>query len=282
MMKETPLLLLATILLCFFPSSCRQNRADDIPATENAPSSPDSMLYGLTCDGTTDSVLVFLPFSTGADPVTYNIETARAAGNVIGNPSIGDWVGIILNPEDTTEATMVVNLDQLKGTWTYPVRPVWKDKAKLSPRALRRKLAELPDSLKEAYMVPREYGFTLKRSSVASPVGYVISKSSLYDDSPVEYPEVKRYTNWVCRNGQLILTSVKDTADNSVTATPGTKSVLTTYDTLDFVFLSDDSLILRRQDGRQLHMHRRLSAELANLKAQQAADIIQTGNKKKK
>ena len=55
-----------------------------------------------------------------------------------------------------------------------------------------------------------------------------------------------------------------------------------TYDTLSFVFLSDDSLILRRQDGRQIHMHRKQSAELANLKAQKAADIIQSGTKSKK
>ena len=281
MMKTSPLLLAVTVLLTIFPSSCRQTPADDTPSAVDTVSPPDSMIYGLTCDGTTDSVLVFLPFTRGADPVSYNIVTARATGKVIGRPSLGDWVGIILNPNDTTEATMVVNLDQLKGTWTYPVRPSWKDKSKLSPRAMRQKLAELPDSLKEAYMVPREYGFTLKRSSVASPVGFVRNKSSLHDDSPVEYPEVKRYTNWICRNGQLILTSVRDTADNRP-AQHNTRNMPATYDTLSFVFLSDDSLILRRQDRRQIHMHRKQSAELANLKAQKAADIIQSGTKSKK
>ena len=58
--------------------------------------------------------------------------------------------------------------------------------------------------------------------------------------------------------------------------------MLCVWNATEFVFLSDDSLILRRQDGRQIHMHRKQSAELANLKAQKAADIIQSGNKSKK
>ena len=32
----------------------------------------DKMIYGLTCDGCTDSTIVFLP-NEGGDPVTYNI-----------------------------------------------------------------------------------------------------------------------------------------------------------------------------------------------------------------
>lgn len=51
------------------------------------------MIYGLSCDGTNDSVIVFLPFESGVDPIIYNIETAKRAGKIIGQPQIGDWVG---------------------------------------------------------------------------------------------------------------------------------------------------------------------------------------------
>ncbi|MCM1080060.1 MAG: lipocalin family protein [Bacteroidales bacterium] len=238
----------------------------------------DSMIYGLSCDGTNDSVIVFLPFENGVDPIVYNIEVAKKTGKVIGQPQIGDWVGLKINPEDSTEATMVVDLDQLKGTWTFEVRPTWKDSAKMSRRALRRKLNEIPDSLKEAYLVPREYGFTLKRSSVASPVGYVMQKSSLEDDSPVEYPVVKHYTSWKCRNGRLILISaadvpgnVKSTDDNASKHTQA-KEV---YDTLDFIFMTNDSLVLQNSVKQRIAFHRKESAMAANAHAQKAADVTE-------
>lgn len=262
-------------LLVFFFSviavSCDGQKDQDSAPEPSVSAVRDTMLYGLSCDGTTDSVIVFLPF-TGADPVAYNIEDAHAAGRIIGKPSIGDWVAIALNPMDTTEATMVIDLDQLKGTWTYSVLPTWKDKSRMSARALRRKMAELPDSLREAYLVPREYGVTLKRSHVAQPVGYVRSQVSLYDDSPVEYPKVKRYTRWECKNGQLILGSVKnDTLP--LTAVAQTEDMQ--FDTLDFVFMTADSLVVTTQDKRRIAFHRKASAEVANIKAQKAAEKTQ-------
>lgn len=235
---------------------------------------PDSMIYGLSCDGTNDSVIVFLPFTHGADPVTYNIEDAKANGRIIGKPQIGDWVGVILNPNDSTEATMVVNLDKLKGTWTYQVRPTWKDASRLTARAMRKNFAEMPDSIKEAYLVPREYGFTLKRSSMASPVGFVRGTSSLEDDSPVEYPKVKYYTKWKTRNGHLILTSV----DSLILATENNKEALKKqkehYDTLDFVFMAEDSLVLRTRKNETISFHRKANAITANAEAQKAAQKV--------
>lgn len=236
----------------------------------------DSMIYGLSCDGTNDSVIVFLPFKDGADPVSYNIEVAKAEGRVIGQPQIGDWVGIMLNPADTTEATMVINLDQLKATWTYSVRPTWKDASKLSRRALARKLNEIPDSLREAYMVPREYGFTLQRGHVAKAVGRVRRESSLEDDSPVEYPAVKNYTGWKTLNGQLILISTdrqelplasldKDKAEKPA---PKPKEF---YDTLRFVMMTADSLVVQTSQHKRLAFHRQENARTANAEAQKAA-----------
>lgn len=240
----------------------------------------DSMVYGLSCDGTNDSVIVFLPFRDGADPETYNIETAKREGRIIGQPQIGDWVGLQINPEDSTEATMVVDLDQLKGTWTFEVRPTWKDAAKMSRRALRRKLNEIPDSLKEAYLVPREYGFTLKRSSVASPVGYVMQNSSLEDDSPVEYPKVKHYTGWKCRNGRLILVSTTDgMAEGKNTGAKESdqkqRDGVEVHDTLDFVFMTNDSLVLLDKTRQRIAFHRKASAMAANANAQKAAQVTE-------
>lgn len=256
--------------------SCNGNKSADTE-TSAVTEEKDSMLYGLSCDGTNDSVIVFLPFGNGVDPITYNIETAKRMGRIIGQPQIGDWVGVKINPEDSTEATMVVDLDQLKGTWTYEVRPTWKDATKMSRRALRRKLNEIPDSLKEAYLVPREYGFTLKRSSVASPVGYVMQNSSLEDDSPVEYPTVKHYTGWKCRNGRLILTSSMDRM-RGAKVTDGEKQPqkpAEMHDTLDFVFMTNDSLVLQSSKGERIAFHRKASAMAANAHAQKAAEVTE-------
>lgn len=257
--------------------SCTSNETRQEPDAE-VTAEPDSMIYGLSCDGTNDSVIVFLPFKEGVDPITYNIEDANANGKVFGKPQIGDWVGMIVNPNDSTEATMVVNLDKLKGTWTYEVRPTWKDASKLTARAMRRNFAEMPDSLKEAYLIPREYGFTLKRSSQASPVGMVRGKSSLEDDSPVEYPKVKYYTGWKTRNGHLILTST-DQPQLLTAASEGDKAKAEKpqerYDTLDFVFMSEDSLVMLTRQNKRIEFHRKENARMANAEAQKAVQKVQ-------
>lgn len=264
MLRFTPIILVLTALL-----SCGGPKAPEA-APAQVVAEPDSMLHGLSCDGTNDSVIVFLPLdSVGADPVVYNIETAKAQHRIFGRPEIGDWVGVILNPEDSTEATMVIDLDQLKGTWTYEVRPTWKAASKMSRRALRRKMAELPDSLREAYMVPREYGFTLKRSSAASPVGYVMAQSSLTDDSPVEYPAVRNVTGWKCRNGRLILT----VADAPLTTASGTaRKPRERHYALDFVMMSEDSLVLDDEDGNRVSLHRKQNAMTVNDAARKAVE----------
>lgn len=269
-----PLLAIAFIAVSL--SSCWRD-SEKTTEAETPVAEPDSMIYGLSCDGTNDSVIVFLPFIDGADPIVYHIEEAKAQGHVYGKLQIGDWVGIILNPKDSTEATMVINLDKLKGTWTYQVKPTWKDASKLTARAIRKNFAEMPDSLKEAYLVPREYGFTLKRSSVASPVGFVRNSSSLEDDSPVEYPQVKRYTGWKSRNGQLILISsdapiITATADE--TNKNEKKKYKEYYDTLNYVFMNDDSLVLSTTSNEIISFHRRDNAISANAKAQKAAHTV--------
>lgn len=275
MMKN--ILFCITFMIAAFASCTGEKPTVETEKSVKTEEENDSMIYGLSCDGTNDSVIVFLPFRDGADPVSYNIEVAKAEGRIIGQPQIGDWVGIMLNPADTTEAKMVINLDQLKATWTYSVRPTWKDASKLSRRALARKLDEIPDSLREAYMVPREYGFTLKRGHLASSVGRVRRQSSLEDDSPVEYPEVKNYIGWKTLNGELILISTDRQEfqiasldkDKSTKPAPKPKEY---YDTLHFVMMTADSLVVHTSQHKRLAFHRQENAHDANAQAQKAAE----------
>ena len=83
--------------------------------------------------------------------------------------------------------------------------PKLRDVSHLSKRQQARILANMPDSIVETYMVPRQYGFTLKRMSEAMAVGRVRINKDVDDDSPVEYPAVPQYTEWHAYNGKLIL-----------------------------------------------------------------------------
>lgn len=223
----------------------------------------DSMLYGLTCDGSTDSVIVIWPF--GGDPLTLYCIEAKQNGRIIGKPQIGDWVGVMRDPQDTTTATMVINLDQLKGTWTYPVMPVMKELQHMSRRMQKRMMENMPDSVKETFFIPREYGFVLKRGHVAQAVGRVMRNNTLEDDSPVQYPEVKNYKEWHMLNGNLVLVSgemmMAENADH--------EHMPDVLDTLQFVYMDDDSLILK-QNGIRYGFHRKTNAMTANAAAAKA------------
>ena len=221
----------------------------------------DKMIYGLTCDGCTDSTIVFLP-NEGGDPVTYNIEKATHNKQIFGKPEIGDWIGIILNPANKHEAMMVIDLDQLKGTWSYEVVPTLKEMKTKTNREIR---AEITDSMKEILFVPRQYGFTLKRHFQASPVGLIYKGNSLSDESIVEYPKVKIYTGWHVFNGKLILRL--DTVDERQRRIPDSKVV---RDTATFLYMLDDSLALRIKDST-IGFRRQKNAMSANKKAAEAA-----------
>ena len=231
----------------------------------------DSMIYGLACEGTSDSNIVVYPFS-GGDPIKYSCIDAHKNHRIIGHPEIGDWVGLVLDKEDTTVATMVVNLDQLKGTWTYTVMPTFKDFKHLSKRMQKkmesRLMEQMPDSEKALYMVPREYGFSLKRSHNAEPVGRVRQSASVDEDSPVEYPAVKQYAQWFSWNGKLILVSQMrhiKTEDNKDAKPPKP-----TFDTLEYVMLTNDTLVLMHNGVIQGY-HRKSNALTANEHANKKA-----------
>lgn len=200
----------------------------------------DSTLYGLACEGCTDSVLVFLSFD-GGDPVTFDIIEASKKKRIIGKPETGDWVGVVLNPTDKKKADMVIDLDQLKGTWVYMAMPKVREKKSNSTNVYVDKQEE--DSILKTLMVPREQGFALKRNSVAEPVGLVFRGGS-GDESPVVYPEVRLYTDWGIFNGRLVLFGkTRNTAGKK-----GNVARKAVSDTAEFVFMMKDSLRLRFKD----------------------------------
>lgn len=260
-MKRFYFLLAVTILLGF--SNCKRNDNNKKPeAIEKSNKlDGDKMIYGLACDGCSDSVIVFLP-NEGGDPVTYNIINANKKHKIFGHPEIGDWVGIMLNPKNPKEAEMVIDLDQLKGTWTYQVMPTLKSSATKTTEEIE---AELTDSIKKLIFIPREYGFSLKRHYQATSVGMIFRGNSLSDESLVEYPPVPHLTEWRPYNGKLILT--RDTVDKERKRIPDN---LIKRDTVEFVYMLDDTLALR-MDGKIIGFHRQKNAMEANKKAMEAA-----------
>ena len=235
----------------------------NLPISMSKPAKGDKAIYGLACMGCTDSVVIMLP-NQGGDPVKYNILEANRNRQVFGNIEVGDWICII-PAKEKNKASMVINLDKLKATWTYQVMPHLRDVTHLSKRQQQRILANMPDSIVETYMIPREYGFTLKRMGEARSVGMVATNSSVEDDSPVEYPEVPHYTEWHAYNGKLILVKGRYEFNNVVF------NEKTTYDTLSFVYMKDDSLALRDARGNIQSYHRKANAQTANATAQKAA-----------
>ena len=213
----------------------------------------DSTVYGLACEGCNDSVVVLLPMD-GGDPVNYDIIEARRKQKVHGQMKIGDWIGIVRNAKDSTVADLVIDLDELKGTWCYVVMPTL--------------VKDVPDSIRDEYFIPREYGFSLKRQWTAQSVGYVREQKSVEDNSPVVYPRLLFFTGWHMLNGQLIVTSgefEKDDDGNEM------KIVSSRNDTCDILYLRDDSLVLG-SEGATRSYYRRTNIDEINKEAREKAE----------
>lgn len=199
----------------------------------------DSTLYGLACDGCTDSILIFLPY-TGEDPDTFNIIEAMRNHQVYGMMTVGDQIAVLRNAEDSTVADKVINICRLKGTWCYLVEPKLKKIVGVTDEMVQEMLAKIPDSTKQRMMQPREYGFTLKSNHYARPL------STMYHNdqrSPVEFPHPKFYREWYIHNGDLILSQGYIDSIGHLQVTK--------HDTAQLVLLRLDSLVLRFNDKEQ-------------------------------
>jgi hypothetical protein len=201
------------------------NASDAISVHENLPG--DSALYGLVCDGCTDSLLVFLPYS-GGDPDTFDIINARLKDRIFGRPRIGDAVSVIVNPENRDEALYVTNISMLTSQWCYMVEPTL--------RTHNSKLPPLPDSIKRKLLMPLEYSIKLKADNTVTTMGYMRKNNNR--QSPAVYPDIHRYTEWRMFNGHLILH-----ADTIAGLSKKDEEPVT--DTAEIVMLMRDSLILR-------------------------------------
>ena len=215
----------------------------------------DSSLYGLACDGCTDSVLVFLDYQSG--PLdTFDIIEANHEHRIYGRPHIGDEMAVILNPEDHEEALMVINMENLRSMWCYMVTPTLRQLDQMPKRMRRRMMERVPDSIKRLMMAPREYSLRLKRDNTVMARGGQFRQTTTDDMSPVEYPPIKRYTDWHLYNGRIVLKA--DTISGF--SKEGDKPSI---DTADIEMLTMDTLILRFNDHTQ-HYYRKTETETEN------------------
>lgn len=242
---------LAAVILAGSLSSCGGKKEkgeaeiSDSTAIDLQPKAKGDMaLYGLACDGCTDSVIVILPYE-GGNPDTFDIIDAKQNHKVLGRPKIGARIAVMLNPEDSVEATMVVNLDDLKGSWCYLAMPKFRDKDKMSKRVRKRMEQSMPDSARNAMLIAKEMGIDIKRNFSVEPIGMNIISSTTDEQSPLEYPEQKMYSEWRLYNGNLLLIS------EMRMPVEGTDSMAISIeaDTAEIVMLMPDSLVLRFSDG---------------------------------
>lgn len=197
---------------------------DAISMRQNLPG--DSTIYGLACEGCTDSIFILLPYS-GGDPDTFNIIRAFEEHRMYGRPHIGDEIAVILQSDSTKEVRTTINVSTLLGQWNYMAIPTLRHPDKPMP--------PLPDSIRQRIMAPREYGIRLRNGGTAYTIGGY--RRNTDEMSPVVYPTLKRYTSWKLYNGKMIL--LTDSASKQLP------------DTATIQLLRRDSLILRFSDHEQ-------------------------------
>lgn len=196
----------------------------------------DSTIYGLACDGCTDTILVLLR-DIRSNPDTLNILNASRRHKVYGRLGIGDKVAVVRSATDSTVADLVIDIESLRGKWCYEVMPTLRRRADMPEQSHEQLLKQMPDSMREALMVPREYGFHIMGERNIRAIGTTFRTMSSDEESPVEYPEAKRYRDWYLYNGMLVLSETK-------TDSLGQQHI-THSDTAQLVMLRPDTLVLR-------------------------------------
>ena len=119
-------------------------------------------------------------------------------------------------------------------------------------------MERIPDSVKQMMLTPREYSLRLKRDNTVMVRGGTYRMTTTDDMSPVEYPKVKRYTDWHLFNGRLVLKADTISGFSKEGAKPS-------IDTVDIEMLTNDTLILRFPDHVQ-HYYRQVETEDNQLK----------------
>lgn len=221
----------------------------------------DKTVYGLACEGCNDSTVLLLP-NDGSDPVKYDIIDATRNHKVRGKIKTGDWICLLTNKNDKHVADFVMDLDQLRGIWCYIVMPKMRDYDKMSKRLQARMMENMSDSMKETFLIPREYGFWLKRQWQAQSVGYVKESSTLAEESPVVYPQLGFYVAWGIWNGKIIIArGTPKFSDNGQVSVTNMVN-----DTCDVDYLDTDSLVLS-SDGVSRSYYRKNDINDVNKRA---------------
>lgn len=240
MSKNSLLALVAGALVLLACGGSRQQDALPTVVTAQQQETGDSTIYGLACDGSTDTILVIL-CDIKDTPDTFNILKASRMHNVFGSINIGDKVAVVRNPVDTTVADVVVDLESMRGKWCYEVMPTLRRRADEPDKSEQQLLREMPDSVRDSLMVPHEYGFEILGERSIRALGVRYGALSSDEESLVIYPEQRRYHDWHLYNGQLVL---NETATDSLGG-----QYVSLSDTADFVMLRPDTLVLRFNNG---------------------------------
>jgi len=260
--------IISAILLSVTACSNKDNKKSDPMSghtNDEMKMTGDKTVYGLACEGCNDSTILLLP-NDGSDPIKYDIIDAHNKKRVLGSIHVGDWIGVVLNKSDKHVADEVVNLDELKGIWCYVVMPKMRNYENMSKKLQKRIMKDMPDSVKQTYLVPREYGFWLRRQWTAQSVGYVSSQSSLEDESPVVYPQLGYFTSWHIWNGRLVVVSATPVFNKNNTIT----TINPKNDTCNIDYLGNDSLVLSDRDGARSY-YRKKDIKDVNVKAKKIA-----------
>ena len=225
---------------------------DAIVSSHQVPAG-DSTIYGLACDGCTDTILVFLR-DIDSDPDTFNILAATKNHRIYGRPDIGDKVAVVRNQADSTVADIVINMETLRGAWAYEVTPTPRPRADMPGRSEAELLRQIPDSIRDSLMTPREYGFLIRGEGSVSFVGRYYRSDD--DNSPVEFPHPKHYRQWHLYNGKLVLIETKRDSLGQEHATNS--------DTASFIMLTPDTLVLQFKDSRQGYYRKKDTDQTVN------------------
>lgn len=215
----------------------------------------DSTIYGLVCDGHTDTILVFLPINNiSSNPDTFNILNASRTHRVFGRLKVGDNVAVVRNQQDSTVADFVIDTDDLQNTWCYLVLPTLHRRVYMDGVTEKQMIANLPDSLRELLKVAKEYGMRIKNDHTMFSFGEYRRNNNSDEESIADYPSIKHYARWNLFNGKLLLTVIEPDSLG--------KLRLGATDTAEFVMMDPDTLVLRFDDG--VHSYYRQRNEVSD------------------
>ena len=240
-MKQNLLIFLSVIL---FATACSQQTGKTVATEEDNDSlatilEGDSTIYGIVCDGCTDTILVFLSSNNiAADPDTLNILDATRNHRIFGRLTIGDKIAVVRNDSDSTIAKTVIDMENLFNTWCYQALPKLHVRADMEGRTEQQKINNLPDSIRNLLSIPREY--TLQIKADHSAMAYGNMRKTTDEDDIIEYPTIKRYGQWHLFNGKLLLTEMAIDSTGAMNAI--------SIDTVQFVLLDRDTLVLQFAD----------------------------------